>query len=155
LSPGSGEAGWRGSGWCCARWPTPTTTSWATTAAFLDLTRRDGPGFRRLFHAAWPQSALDRVNSRRIAAGLQPFDPTVVYEPRGVPDEHIACTIDQREVVAVIREAFRAHRSQWSSYWSTMDDQAWVSSAGESHLVQAWPARDRRAPTLRDPLEGL
>jgi LmbE family N-acetylglucosaminyl deacetylase len=127
----------------------------ATTAAFLRHTQDGLPGFKRLFHAAWKQSALDRLNDRRMARGLEPFDPTVVYHPRGVPDEQIACTIDQREVVPRIAAAFRAHRTQWSPYWSGLTPHDWISAAGESHLVQAWPPRDQHAALLHDPLQGI
>jgi LmbE family N-acetylglucosaminyl deacetylase len=57
----------------------------ATTAAFVRLAGDGGPGFARLYHAAWKQSALDRLNARRAADGLEPFDPAVVFHPRGVP----------------------------------------------------------------------
>jgi LmbE family N-acetylglucosaminyl deacetylase len=128
----------------------------ATTAAFTRLAREEGgPGFRRLYHAAWKQSALDRLNARRVADGLEPFDPTVVFHPRGVPDEHIACTIDQRRVLPLIRAAFQAHRTQWAPFWAGLDDRGWYLAAGESHLVLAWPPRPLGAPVLRDPFEGL
>jgi LmbE family N-acetylglucosaminyl deacetylase len=131
----------------------------ATTSAFLHLVGRPGsvgrPGLRRLYHGAFPRSVLDRVNARRVAAGLPAWDPTRTYHPRGVPDEDIACTIDQREVVSVVREAFRAHRSQWTTPWTEHDEAAWVSAAGENHLVQAWPPRGRDEPRLSDPFEGL
>jgi LmbE family N-acetylglucosaminyl deacetylase len=127
----------------------------ATSAAFMRLAGGSGPGLRRLLHAAWKQSALDRLNERRAGRGLTPFDPTVVYNPRGVPDEDIACTTDQREVVPLIAAAFAMHRSQWSPFWSDLDERGWISMAGESHLVQAWPPRAHGAPLLRDPLEGL
>jgi LmbE family N-acetylglucosaminyl deacetylase len=127
----------------------------ATTAAFLRFVADGPPGFRRLFHAAWKQSALDRLNARRMACGLDPFDPTTAFHPRGVPDEYIACTIDQRQVVPLIAAAFRAHRSQWSPYWAGLSAREWMSAAGESHLVQAWPPRGRHAALLHDPLEGM
>jgi LmbE family N-acetylglucosaminyl deacetylase len=127
----------------------------ATTAAFTRLAGAGGAGLVRLYHAAWKQSALDRLNSRRVADGLEPFDPTVVFHPRGVPDEQIACTIDQRPVLPLIRAAFQAHRTQWAPFWAALDDRGWHSAAGESHLVQAWPARPSGAAVLADPFEGL
>jgi LmbE family N-acetylglucosaminyl deacetylase len=127
----------------------------ATTAAFLRFAGDGDPGFRRLFHGAYPQSALDRSNARRTARGEAPYDPTRVFHPRGVPDEHIDCTIDQRSVVPAITAAFRAHRTQWAPFWAELDEQMWISAAGENHLVQAWPTRAAAAPRLRDPFEGL
>ena len=135
--------------------PDHITVGVATTAAFTRLADDGGPGFARLYHAAWKQSALDRLNAVRIADGLEPFDPRVVFHPRGVPDEHIACTIDQRSVLPLIRAAFQAHRTQWAPYWAGLDDRAWQSAAGESHLVQAWPPRPPGVDVLRDPFEGL
>jgi LmbE family N-acetylglucosaminyl deacetylase len=113
----------------------------ATTTAFARLAGDGGPGFARLYHAAWKQSALDRLNARRVADGLELFDPAVVFHPRGVPDEQIACTIDQRPAVPLIRAAFRAHRTRRAPFWAALDDRGWHSAAGENNLVQAWPPR--------------
>jgi LmbE family N-acetylglucosaminyl deacetylase len=128
----------------------------ATTSAFLrltgDTTRR---GFRRLFHGAYPQSALDRLNDERLAAGLEAFDPHRVFDPRGVDDERITCTIDQTTVVPLIVAAFRAHRTQWEPYWSALDERTWHTVAGANHLVQAWPPRPPSTARLADPFEGL
>lgn len=127
----------------------------AATTAFLQFAGRPGPGFRRLLHGAFPQSALDRVNARRIAAGQEPIDSTQMYQVRGVPDDDIACSIDQRSVLPQIMEAFRAHRSQWAPPWSEYVERGWRSAAGFAHLVQAWPAREVGAPRMADPFEGL
>ena len=127
----------------------------ATSKAFHALRPTPGPGFRRLFYGAFPQSALDRDNAERVRRGLKAWDPTTVYQPRGVPDEHIDCTIDQTMVVELVRDAFREHRSQWAPPWSESSDADWHFAAGKSHLVQAWPPRDRTLPKLTDPLEGL
>ena len=127
----------------------------ATDAAFHTARATAGPGLCRLFHGAFPQSALDRTNVRRVERGLAPWDPTRVYEPRGVPDEHIDCSVDQSSVVGIVRDAFRAHRSQWAPPWSDSSVDDWHSLAGMSHMVQAWPPRNRTAPTLTDPFEGL
>lgn len=127
----------------------------AATAAFLRFAGAGGPGFVRLYHGASPQSALDRLNGRRAAAGLMPYDPTQVNQPRGVPDARIACTVDLRDVVHVVVAAFRAHRSQWAPPWSQNSDRDWVSAAGAMHLVQAWPEWTPGTPRLADPFEGL
>lgn len=127
----------------------------AASAAFLRFAGDGGSGFRRLFHGAYPQSALDRANARRVAAGHAPFDPTKVYEPRGVSDERIACSVDLRDVTSVVAAAFRAHRSQWAAPWVELSDRGWVSSAGAMHLVQAWPSWTVGTPRLTDPFEGL
>jgi LmbE family N-acetylglucosaminyl deacetylase len=126
----------------------------AATSAFLRLAG-EPPGLRRLFHGAFPRSALDRLNHRRVTAGLEAFDPHRVFDPRGVDDERIACTIDQRAVLPLIVAAFQAHRTQWEPYWSALDERTWRSVAGASHLVQAWPPRDPDVEPLTDPFEGL
>ena len=127
----------------------------ATDAAFHALRATPGPGLHRLFHGAFPQAALDRDNVERVRRGLAAWDPAKVYEPRGVPDELIDCTIDQTPVVELIRDAFREHRSQWAPPWSESSDSDWHFAAGKSHLVQAWPPRDRSGPKLSDPFQGL
>jgi len=127
----------------------------AASAAFLRFAGRGGPGFRRLFHGAYPQSALDRVNARRVGEGRVPFDPTQVYQPRGVPDRDIACSVDLRSLVPVVTAAFREHRSQWVAPWAEHSERDWVSSAGALHMVQAWPPRPSGAARLSDPFQGL
>lgn len=127
----------------------------ATTRAFLRIAADDGPSLRRLFHGAYPQSALDRLNARRVTAGLEAFDPRRVFDPRGVDDQLIACTIDQRAVLPLIVAAFRAHRTQWEPYWATLDEPAWRAAAGANHLVQVWPPWPAGTPRLADPFEGL
>lgn len=127
----------------------------AATAAFLRFADDGGVGFRRLFYGAYPQSALDRVNTRTVALGGQAYDPTRVFHPRGVPDEAIACTVDLRAHVPVVVAAFREHRSQWTTPWSDFDEGGWRSAAGACHMVLAWPDRPPRAVRLTDPFEGL
>jgi LmbE family N-acetylglucosaminyl deacetylase len=127
----------------------------ATTEAFLRFADDGGPGFHRLFHAAVPQSALERFNQRLIAQGRRPHDPTRIYDLRGVPDEQISCSVDQREQVALIQAAFRAHRTQWVPPWTEHTPDDWMWSAGAAHLVQAWPAWTPGSPRLRDPFEGV
>jgi LmbE family N-acetylglucosaminyl deacetylase len=127
----------------------------AASVAFRRFVGRPGPGFHRLFYGAYPQSALDRMNTRRLSEGRVPFDPTKVYQPRGVPDEAIACSVDLRAEVPAVTAAFREHRSQWVAPWSEHSERDWVSSAGAMHLVQAWPTRDPGVKRLSDPFEGL
>ena len=127
----------------------------AASAAFLRFAGHAGPGFRRLFHGAYPQSALDRVNARRLNEGRDPFDPSQVYQPRGVPDSAIACSVDLRAVVPFVTAAFREHRTQWAAPWAEHSERDWVSSAGALHLVQAWPVPSGGSTVLSDPFEGL
>jgi LmbE family N-acetylglucosaminyl deacetylase len=127
----------------------------ATTKAFVRLASAgSGPGLHRLLHGAYPRSAFERENARRVASGRPAWDPARVYEPRWVPDERIACTVDQRAVVPLIRAAFAEHRTQWVPPWTELDERGWVSAAGENHLVQAWPPWQPGTPRLTDPFAG-
>ncbi|MBY5162762.1 PIG-L deacetylase family protein [Salsipaludibacter albus] len=127
----------------------------ATTDAFLRFAGDDGPGFRRLLHAAVPQSALDRHNAWLEAAGRRPHDPTRVYDLRGVPDETIACSVDQLEHVEVVEAAFREHRTQWAPPWSEQTPEGWRWAAGASHFVMAWPDWVPGTPRLQDVFADL
>lgn len=121
----------------------------ATTAAFLRRAGSPGPGFRRLFHVAIPQSHMDKVNARRCEMGLDPL-PLAPYFPCPVPDETITHSVDQRDVVHHIRHMFWLHRSQWAPPWSEFDDREWRGAAGWNHFVQAWPTPDPGHPVADD-----
>lgn len=127
----------------------------AATTAFLRFAGDGGPGFRRLLHAAVPQTALDRINARLLAAGRRPYDPTRMYDLRGVPDDQIACTVDLREHVPLIRAAFREHRTQWAPPWTDHSPQDWTWAAGASHFVMAWPQWVPGTVPLTDVLQDL
>jgi LmbE family N-acetylglucosaminyl deacetylase len=127
----------------------------ATSAAFRRFDGTSTPGFHRLYHGAFPQSALDRVNTRRMSEGRKPFDPAKLYQPRGVPDDTIACSVDLRAQVSTVTAAFREHRTQWVAPWTEHTERDWVSSAGALHLVQAWPPRANGAARLADPFDGI
>lgn len=127
----------------------------ATTEAFLRFAGDGGPGFRRLLHAVVPQTALDRMNARLVAAGRRPHDPTRVFDLRGVPDDQVACTVDQRDQVPLVEAAFRAHRTQWAPPWTEQTAEDWMWAAGASHFVQAWPAWVPGTPRLRDVFQDM
>ncbi|MFA9431747.1 PIG-L deacetylase family protein [Egicoccus sp. AB-alg2] len=127
----------------------------ATTEAFLRFASDGGHGFRRLLHAAVPQTALDRLNERLVAAGRRPHDPTRIYDLRGVPDDQIACTVDQREQVRLVEAAFREHRTQWAPPWTENTAADWRWAAGAGHFLQAWPAWTRGTPRSTHLFEGL
>lgn len=127
----------------------------AASAAFLRFAGSGDVGFLRLFHGAYPQSALDRINARRVAHGKSRWDPRETYQPRGVPDVDITYSVDLRAVVPIVTAAFREHRTQWVPPWSEHTERDWVSAAGTLHLVQNWPAISSRGTQLQDPLVGL
>jgi LmbE family N-acetylglucosaminyl deacetylase len=98
----------------------------AATSAFLRFAGDGGPGFRRLVYGGIRQSVIDRWNSRRVRAGLTPWNPNTVYHLRGVPDDmnNPESTLEQR-----------------------------VRSVSRETEVIAWPKRPGRL--LRDTFEDL
>ena len=74
--------------------PDHITIGRAATEAFLRFADNGGAGFHRLVYGAIRQSVIDRWNHRRVAGGLPPGIPAVVYHLRGVPDEMIDIDID-------------------------------------------------------------
>ncbi|MDQ1537768.1 MAG: N-acetylglucosamine malate deacetylase 2 [Actinomycetota bacterium] len=95
----------------------------ATDAAFLRCAGTGRTGFKRLLHGALPQSVFDRWNARREANGQPAFDPTQVYQLRGVPDEQIDVTVDCSDVADRIVAGLLQHRSAARTTLSTADSQ--------------------------------
>jgi len=129
----------------------------ATDTAFMRLAGTGRPGFRRLLHGALPQSVFDRWNLRRAANGRPVFDPTRIYDLRGVPDEQIGVTVDCSSVAQRVVAGLRQHRSQLHVIQDAfpVDLARWERSVSREHSVIAWPARPDSAPTLTDVFEGL
>ena len=127
----------------------------ATDAAFARCAEEPGPGLRRVLHGAFPRSVFERINDARRAGGQEPYDADAVFQPHWVPDEDIACSVDQSAVWSSMRDAMRAHRSQWAPPWSQMTDRHWQAEASMRHFVQAWPPRPAGAPRYGDLFDGL
>lgn len=127
----------------------------AATAAFHRGVEAGLPGFRRLLHAAIPQGQIDRWNANRVDMGIFPWDGTVMYHLRGVPDDTIGVTVDTRSVSSQAVAALRAHRSQWSPSLMAVDDDIMVRSLRTEDWVIAWPNRTPGSAVLADILEGL
>lgn len=128
----------------------------ATDAAFLRFAGTGHPGFRRLLHGALPQSVFDRWNERRPAAGRPVFDPTRVYDLRGVPDEQIAVTVDCTSVADRTIAGLMEHRSQRHVIADQPLDLArWKRAVGREHSVMAWPPRSAESRLLADVFEDL
>ena len=127
----------------------------ATTAAFLRFVDDGGPGFRRLTYGAIRQSVIDRWNHRRATQGLSPWDPTVVYHLRGIPDESIDIDIDTSSVALLVRAAMREHRTQWNDMNNpeATENQRIKSISRETEVI-AWP-QPRPESVLGDIFEGL
>ncbi|MCB9424069.1 MAG: PIG-L family deacetylase [Actinobacteria bacterium] len=121
----------------------------ATDAAFHRL--RGGPGFRRLLHGAMPESVFQRWNASRVRRGERPWDPSAVYDLRGVPDEQIAMSVDVSRVADRIIAGLREHRSQ-AHVIGTAPDEVWATSVSMEHYVVAWPLGETG---LTDVFEGL
>lgn len=129
----------------------------ATDAAFLRFAGTGHPGFRRLLHGALPQSVFDRWNKRRAAAGEPVFDPTRVYDLRGVPDEQIGVTVDCSSVANRVVAGLLEHRSQLHVLQDVLppDVERWERAVGREHSVIAWPPRSAPAGGLTDVFEDL
>ena len=128
----------------------------AASAAFAGFAGHGGVGFHRLFHGAYPQSALDRVNARRVDEGRRPVRCAARSTSRAVsPTTASRARWISERIVPAVTAAFREHRTQWAAPWTEHSERDWVSSAGAMHLVQAWPSRPAGAPRLADPFEGL
>lgn len=121
----------------------------ATDAAFHRL--RGGPGFRRLLHGAMPESVFQRWNASRVRRGERPWDPSAVYDLRGVPDEQIGMSVDVSRVADRIIAGLREHRSQ-AHVIGTAPDEVWATSVSMEHYVVAWPPGETG---LTDVFEGL
>ena len=114
-----------------------------------------GPALKRLTYGAIRQSVIDKWNRRRVAEGLEPFDPTMVYHLRGVPDERIDIAIDTTGVAPLVRRAMLEHRTQWNDMNNPTDsDSDKVKQVSRETEVIAWPAL-RPGRILTDVFEDL
>ncbi len=112
----------------------------AADAAFHRFAGDGGPGFKRLIHGAMPESVFQRWNASRVRRGEPAWDPTVVYQPRGLPDEQIGLTVDAERVADRIVAGLREHRSQAHVIGGAgVPDDRWAKSVSREHYVVAWP----------------
>lgn len=127
----------------------------AATEAFHEAhARAAGKGFARLLYNAIPRSRLERWRELMRESGMEPFNPEDPFQPRGVPDDVIAFSVDCREVVGPKVEALRAHRTQAAELEQLPQD-AYPVVFGWEHFVQAFPPRQPGDPVLGDVFEGL
>jgi LmbE family N-acetylglucosaminyl deacetylase len=126
----------------------------ATTEAFHRIRADGAPGLQRLLHAVIPQTTIDAWNRSMVEAGQEPFDPTELYHPRGVPDELVGVDGDTISMAGRVLEALREHRTQADDMPDWSDEEQLASLAHERSLI-AWPERAPRDPVLRDVFEGL
>jgi LmbE family N-acetylglucosaminyl deacetylase len=134
--------------------PDHITVGRAATAAF-HRGRGDGlGGFQRLVHSAIPGSTIVAWNERLVASGREPFDPTELYQPRGVPDDTIGLRVDTGSVVPRVLAALREHRTQADDVGELSDEEQRQALSRE-HGVIAWPPREPGAPVLGSVFEGI
>ncbi len=112
----------------------------ATTEAFARFAG-GSTGFRRLLHAAIPQTVIDGWNEQRQRAGLWRWDPTRPFHLRGRPDDQIDIVVDTSSVADEIVAAIRSHRTQWSYESVPTNDHNLARSLQRECWVVAWPAR--------------
>jgi N-acetyl-1-D-myo-inositol-2-amino-2-deoxy-alpha-D-glucopyranoside deacetylase len=128
----------------------------ATDAAFLRSKRASGTSFRRLLHSAVPQTVFRRWNDQRRELGLKVFDPSAMYQMRGVPDEQIGLIMDCRRVTDRIVAGLQQHRSQHHVMSDDPEDtDRWRRVTSRSWASVAWPPRTPGTPMLTDIFEGL
>ena len=124
-----------------------------TTEAF-HLVRGEGDsGLRRLLYNALPESSIEWFNQELFKLGMDPIDPTQIYQPRGVPDDTIAVEVDCSKVWRRKRAALDEHRTQAPDMQFPQNLMERVLSA--ETFVQAWPERERSAAILSDLFESL
>jgi LmbE family N-acetylglucosaminyl deacetylase len=135
--------------------PDHITIGRATTKAFLQFAQDGGAGFRRLVYGVIRQSMIDLWNKKRIAAGLQPWDPQTVYHLRGVPDDEIDIVIDTSSVAPRVRTSMLAHRTQWGDMNPPgVPEEHLLKNVSRETQVIAWP-QPRPGRVLNDIFEDL
>lgn len=135
--------------------PDHITIGRAATEAFHRVADTPGPGLRRLTYGAIRRSVIVKWNRKRLAGGLEPFDPNTVYHPRGVPDDRIDIDIDTSAVAPLVRRAMLEHRTQWNDMNSPSEtDEEKAGYVSRETEVIAWPAT-RPGRLLAEVFEGL
>ena len=123
--------------------------------AFRRFAGDGGAGFRRLAYGAIRQSVIDRWNQQRLADGLEPWDPQIVYHPRGVPDNEIDIFINTSSVASRVRAAMLEHRTQWQNMNPEgLTETQKLNNVSRETEVMAWP-RPRPNRLLGDIFEDF
>lgn len=135
--------------------PDHITVGEATVEAFHRLRNEGIEGFHRLIRVAIPRSLIDGWNERLVASGREPFDPTQLYQPRGVPDETIGLAVDTSGVASLVVRALREHRTQAGDIQEQMSEDEQIQAVSRENGVIVWPPPEPGASVLRDVFEGL
>jgi hypothetical protein len=135
--------------------PTSTRTGLQVSLRFTPTTRETSvPGFRPTERL--PQTVFERWNAQRQALGLWVFDPTAIYQMRGVPDAEIGLTMDCPPVADRIVAGLREHKSQHHLIFDDPDDtDRRKRVVGRTWAVVAWPPRSATTSMLSDVFGGL
>ena len=134
--------------------PDHITIGEATTEAFHRLRTAGIDGFRRLIRVALPASEIEAWNAKLVASGREPFDPTELYQPRGVPDETLGLDVDTSAVAQRVVDALGEHRTQAADMEDFSDEERLQVVSRERGLI-AWPPWEPGDPVVHDAFEGL
>jgi LmbE family N-acetylglucosaminyl deacetylase len=126
----------------------------ATTDAFHACRGETADGFERLLFFVVSESRFRLINELLVGAGLGPFDPTRLYDPRGVPDAEVGVDVDCSTVVGRKRAALDEHRTQAAETEAYPPELRVTLLDRETHVV-AWPPRRPGDRVFRDVFEGL
>jgi LmbE family N-acetylglucosaminyl deacetylase len=126
----------------------------ATTEAFHRCRGEADDGFGRLLYFVVSESRFRLFNHLLVEAALEPFDPTRLYDPRGVPDAEVGVDVDCSAVVDRKRAALDEHRTQAAETAAFPAELRVELLARETH-VMAWPRRAPGDPVFQDVFEGL
>ncbi|MFZ0129868.1 MAG: PIG-L family deacetylase [Candidatus Dormiibacterota bacterium] len=124
---------------------TPDGTYWhldhvkahEATVAALDLLEAEGWSPAKLYLHAVPRSAVENIERRARAAGLEL--PVEVGQIVGIPDDQITTAVDVSAFLEQKRAAFNAHVSQFEpdSPFSTIAAQIFEATLGMERFILA------------------
>ena len=134
--------------------PDHITVGRATTEAFHRIRSEGDGGLHRLVYVAIPQAVIEAWNAALVAAGKEPFDPTQVFHPRGVPDEAVGVDVDCRSVAHRVVAALEEHRTQ-AAEMDEMSEEERLATVAHEHGVIAWPHWAPGDPMLHDLFDGI
>jgi LmbE family N-acetylglucosaminyl deacetylase len=108
-----------------------------------------GDAFLRLYHGAYPRSAVDRFYAGTRAGGFDYGQEGQLFDVTGVPDDQIAVRVDTRQVADRKWAAILRHRSQLDEHLRIPEPLRWIVLDAEC-FVQAFPPRPPGQPVLGD-----
>lgn len=101
-------------------------------------------------------SRFARWNGSRERKGLAPWDPLLIYKPRGVPDVQIGLEINTSSEADRTLAGIMEQRSQLHVLLELWQDRAGLMRAlGRESCVIAWPPAEPEASMLADQFDQL